>query len=162
AREAIRLQPRFPAAYARLATLLRGKCPDEDVQVIEELLSEPGLGPVPRARLLFAIAHVLDAREEYARAAACLREANSLSAGVRRAEGIIYRPEEHERFVDGLIRTFDSDFFERITGLGLETNRPVFVFGLPRSGTTLVEQILASHAGVFGAGERLFGRRMFE
>jgi hypothetical protein len=45
------------------------------------------------------------------------------------------------------------DFFERVRGFGLESEIPVFVVGLPRSGTTLVEQILASHTRVFGAGE---------
>ena len=45
------------------------------------------------------------------------------------------------------------DFFARVRGFGLESELPVFVVGLPRSGTTLVEQILASHSQVFGAGE---------
>ena len=161
-REAIRLRPRFPAAHARLATLLRGKLPDADLQIIEELLHDSRLEPDPRARLLFAIAHVEDARGNYSRAAACLREANELTLQSRRAEGVIYRPEEHERFVDRLIAAFDADFFRRTSGLGLPTRRPVFVIGMPRSGTTLVEQILASHPRAFGAGERLFAKRMFE
>jgi len=161
-RAAIRLHPRFPAAYARLATLLRGKLPAEDLTVVEELLSDPGLASQPRARLLFAIAHVLDARGEYARAASCLREANASTLESRRAEGVVYRPDDHERLVGRLTRAFDRDFFLRTAGLGLETRRPIFVVGLPRSGTTLVEQILASHPRVFGAGERLFGRRSFE
>ena len=46
--------------------------------------------------------------------------------------------------------------------MGLETRRPVFIFGLPRSGTTLVEQVLASHPRVHGAGELRLGRRSFE
>jgi hypothetical protein len=50
-------------------------------------------------------------------------------------------------------QVFDDSFFCRLVGAGLETRLPVFVFGLPRSGTTLVEQILASHPQVYGAGE---------
>jgi tetratricopeptide (TPR) repeat protein len=161
-REAIRLRPRFPAAYARLATLLRGKLPDGDLQVVEELLHDPRLEPDPRARLLFAVAHVEDARGNYSRAANRLREANELTLQSRRAEGVIYRPEEHDRFVDRLIAAFDTDFFHRTAALRLATRRPVFVTGLPRSGTTLVEQIIASHPRAYGAGERLFARRMFE
>jgi tetratricopeptide (TPR) repeat protein len=161
-RAAIRVRPHFPAAYARLATLLRGGLPDDDLVAIEGLLADPELGSLPRARLLFAIAHVLDAREEYTRAAVCLREANALTLDLKRAEGAIYHADDHERFVDRLIRAFDRDFFLRTAGLGLATQRPVFVVGLPRSGTTLVEQILASHPRVYGAGERLFGRRSFE
>ena len=153
-REAIRLRPRFPAAHARLATLLRGKLPDGDLDIVEALLQDPRLEPDPRARLLFAIAHVEDARGNYSRAATCLSEANELTLQSRRAEGVIYSPAEHERFVDRLIAAFEADFFHRTSGLGLATRRPVFVIGLPRSGTTLVEQILASHPRAFGAGER--------
>ena len=86
-RVAIQLQPRFPAGYARLATLLRSKLPDDDLEAIEGLLSDPELGRQPRARLLFAIAHVLDARREYQRAATCLAEANASTLDSRRAEG---------------------------------------------------------------------------
>ena len=52
-----------------------------------------------------------------------------------------------------MIAACTPDFFERVGGFGLESELPVFVVGLPRSGTTLVEQILASHSQVFGAGE---------
>ena len=116
----------------------------------------------PRARLLFALAHVLDAGGDYPRAAARLSEANALNLELRRAEGVVYRPDDNERFVGRLIEAFSLDFFQRTAGLGLETRRPVFIFGLPRSGTTLVEQILASHPRIYGAGERMFGRRSFE
>src|SRR5262249_33700768 len=49
--------------------------------------------------------------------------------------------------------TCTPEFFERVGGFGLETDRPIFIVGLPRSGTTLTEQILANHSQVFGAGE---------
>ena len=80
-------------------------------------------GPATRPRLLFAIAHVLDARHDYARAAYCLREANALTLETRRAEGVIYEPDDHEEFVERLIKVFDRDFFVRSGGLGLETRR---------------------------------------
>jgi hypothetical protein len=73
-----------------------------------------------------------------------------------------YVPADHERFVDGLLPVFDRDFFARLAGAGLKTRRPVFVFGLPRSGTTLTEQVLASHSQVHGAGELRLARRSFE
>ena len=55
-------------------------------------------------------------------------------------------------------RVSTPDFFERVRGFGLESELPVFVVGLPRSGTTLIEQILASHCQVFGAGEITLAR----
>jgi hypothetical protein len=72
-----------------------------------------------------------------------------------------YDPAQHERFVDGVLRVFNRDFFARVAEGGLPTRRPVFVFGLPRSGTTLVEQVLASHPQVHGAGELTLGRQTF-
>ena len=52
-----------------------------------------------------------------------------------------------------MISVCGRDFFARVRGFGLESELPVFIVGLPRSGTTLIEQILASHSQVFGAGE---------
>ncbi len=64
--EAMRLQPGFSLPFARLATLLRGKLPDAEVAAIEAHLAEPDQLKEPRGRLLFGLAHVLDARGEYA------------------------------------------------------------------------------------------------
>ena len=71
-------------------------------------------------------------------------------------------PAEHMRFISGLIDAFDPAFFQRLAGAGLRTERPVFIVGLPRSGTTLVEQILASHSRFFSAGELLLTRDSFQ
>lgn len=72
-----------------------------------------------------------------------------------------YDPEARARFVDGLLGAFSPSHFERVRGLGDDSERPVFVVGMPRSGTTLTEQILASHPQVFGAGERNFAQSTF-
>ena len=73
-----------------------------------------------------------------------------------------YSPADHERFVEGMQRAFDSNVYARTAGAGLPTRQPVFVFGLPRSGTTLIEQVLASHSRICGAGELRLGRQSFE
>jgi tetratricopeptide (TPR) repeat protein len=160
-REALRVQPSLPAPHARLATLLRGKLPEDDLVALERRLTDHELDQGPRARLLFGLAHVLDARGEYGRAADCLREANAISLKVARARRD-YAPADHERFVDGLIHAFDRDFFVRLDGAGSDTRRAVFIFGMPRSGTTLIEQVLASHSRIHGAGELPLARRSFE
>src|SRR5262249_31572431 len=64
--------------------------------------------------------------------------------------------------VDALLKTFNSELLTRTAGQGSPSRLPVFVLGLPRSGTTLVEQILASHSRVHGAGELRLGRQSFE
>ena len=152
-REALRVQPAFAIPHGRLAVLLRGRLPDADFTALQEHLADPQLGGGPRARLLFGLAHVLDARGDYPGAAACLSQANALALEPRGGRKPKYDPAVHEKFVDRLLQIFGPDFFSRTSGMGLPTRRPVFVFGLPRSGTTLIEQVLASHSLVHGAGE---------
>jgi len=160
-REALRVQPTFAPAHARLATLLRGKLPYEDQAALEARLADDGLAKGPRARLLFGYAHVQDAKGDYVGAASSLAEANALSAEVN-ADSRAYAPADHEKFVQRMCDSFDAALFARLSSGGLPTGRPVFVLGLPRSGTTLIEQILASHAQVYGAGELRYARQSFE
>jgi tetratricopeptide (TPR) repeat protein len=159
-RQALKLQPSFALPHARLGTLLRGKVSDGDLASLEKRLDDPEMKPEARGRLLFGLAHVLDARGDYVRAAATLQEANAVT--LENKIGRRYNPADHERFIDNMIKFFDARYFARAARWGLATRRPVFIFGLPRSGTTLIEQVLASHSRVFGAGEQRFGRLSFE
>lgn len=161
-RATIRMQPRFALAHARLATLLRGKLPESDLAAVEERLSDPKLGGEHRAALLFGLAHVLDGRGDFARAANCLQEANSLALAHAKQQHREYDGAQHEHFLDNMLKASDAGFFTRTRGGGSDSRRPIFVFGLPRSGTTLIEQILASHSRVHGAGELILARRSFE
>ena len=130
-------------------------------QLLEACLANPRLNPDHRAKLLFAFAYVLDARGEFQRAAELLREAHALRLRLNRGHRAYHRA-VHEQFVNGLIRVFDRALFERVAEWGSDTERPVFIIGLPRSGTTLVEQILASHSQVHGAGELSLGSQSFD
>ena len=161
-REALRHDPRHALAWARLATRLRDKLPESDQAAIEELETDPELAPDQRWHLLFGLAHVVDGRGEFDRAAGLFAAANALQHSDFHARGRGDDPEAHRAFVDRLIAKFTTEFFERVRGAGLDTERPVFVFGMPRSGTTLAEQILASHPRVFGAGELRLVRETFE
>ncbi len=124
-------------------------------------LPPPAQGELPDAKRLllhFGLAYVLDARGEYAEAAEHLARANALQIAAWHKSGQDYDPQEHELFVTRTIAACGPDFFERVRsfgagGFGLESELPVFVVGLPRSGTTLIEQVLASHSQVYGAGE---------
>ena len=160
-RAAIQLEPAYDPAHARLAMLLGGALPAADLEALTERLSEQGTDTERRVGLLFAMAQVLDARGEYPRAARYFREANALNLTLARGHRR-FRPAEQERSVDDLIRAFTPEFFARIAGAGLDTRQPVFIVGLPRSGTTLLEQVLARHPRVHGAGELLLGRRVYE
>ena len=95
---------------------------------------------------------MFDARAEFGRAAKIAAQANRLQTADFQRRGMAYDPAAHKLFIDGLLAAFTPEFFARTHGWGLETERPVLVIGLARSGTTLVEQILASHSRVFGSG----------
>ena len=152
-REALRHEPRNALVLARLATAQPALVADSERGSIESLLASANLPPEQRWPLLFGLAGAVDARGEFDRAASLTFEANDLQRAALRKRGMDYDPDAHRSFVDQLIAAFTPELFAQMRGLGLETERPVFVVGMPRSGTTLVEQILASHPRVWGAGE---------
>lgn len=160
-REALRHDPRFPGVYAHLATLLRSRLPDADRRVLDQLLEDPKVRPLGRANLLHGLASVHDSAGEFDRAAECLEQAKAIQRAEWGKRGRLYDAAEHEVHVARLLDTYSAEFFERARGFGLETERPVFIFGLPRSGTTLVEQVLASHSQVHGAGELTLAQESF-
>jgi tetratricopeptide (TPR) repeat protein len=161
-RTALRYDPRLAGAYAGLATMLRAKLPDEDLAAMRQLLTDADLHQGCRCVLHFGLAQVLDAKGAYDMAGESLQQANALALAGAQKRGREYDPAAHERFVSGMIAVCTPAFFERVRGFGLETERPIFVVGLPRSGTTLTEQILARHSQVHGAGELSLARDEFE
>jgi tetratricopeptide (TPR) repeat protein len=161
-RTALRHDPNHAGAKAQLATMLRNKLPDEDLEAMRQQLADPDLLPGKRAVLRFGLAQVLDSRKEYTEAAEHLGEANALAKDAWSKRGEAYDPEKHHQFVSEMLETCTPALFERLRGVGVDSERPVFIVGLPRSGTTLIEQILASHSQVYGAGELRFAREDFE
>ncbi len=161
-RETLLREPANAWALGRLATRLRGKLPETDHAAIESLLTDSGLSGEARSQLLFGLVQVHDDRGEFDRAARLSIDANALEREDFRKRGLGYDHDAHHRSVERVIADFSAHFFERVRGFGLETDRPVYIVGLPRSGTSLIEQILASHPRVFGAGELMLARQMFE
>jgi Tfp pilus assembly protein PilF len=152
-RDALRHDPRFVFAHYHLVKLLGGSLPQEDLAAQRRLLEDGALTDAQRLSLHFGLAQTLDARGEYAEAAEHAGRANALQRSEWRKCGQQYNPKEHESFITRMIEVSSPEFFARVRGFGLDSQLPVFVVGLPRSGTTLVEQILAAHPQVFGAGE---------
>ncbi len=162
ARAALAHQPNQADAHWRLAITLTGRLPDVEVQAMEGLLGRKDLPDRDRSLLHFGLAGVFDARGKYKQAATHLGTANALQAAWKTACGLSRDADEHSQFIDQLIASFTPDFITRRRGWVDPDPRPVFVVGLPRSGTTLVEQILASHPKVHGAGELREVLRIFE
>lgn len=153
ARDALKLQPNLAGAFCQLALNLKDRMPDADLHRLEELRNQKYLPNNIRGPVHFSLAGIYDAKGLHARAAELLHTANALQASARATRGDVYDPDEYSVLVDRIIDSFTPEFIARTRGLGDPDRRPTFVVGFPRSGTTLVEQILASHPEVHGAGE---------
>jgi len=154
-REALRHDPACANALAAVA--FHGLYPLTDVELarMRALLADPRLDPDDGARLHFGLGHFQDRAGACDAAFAHFRQANALRRQVFRKVGKAFDPEDHRGWIDRIIATCDAAYFRRAQGMGRDSERPVFIVGMPRSGTSLVEQILASHPDVFGAGELL-------
>jgi tetratricopeptide (TPR) repeat protein len=161
ARHALALRPNQVNAYVQLALNLKGRLSGAEIEAMEGLLRQRYLTDDIRAQLLFGLAGIHDELGDYALAAAKLEAANAIQAQARARRGQRYDPAEYTRFVDRIIATFTPDLFARARDWGEPDPRPVFVVGLPRSGTTLVEQMIATHPLAHGMGELDELRRVF-
>ena len=150
-RRAAEMKPDLSQAVYNLASSGAADLDDERVAAIEARASDEGLAANERIDFQFALGEIYDARGEADAAFAHFRSGNDLRRASLAAEGHVFDADDHDRLVERIIRAFDPKFFEGRKGL--EDERPVFIVGMPRSGTTLVEQIAASHSCVFGAGE---------
>ena len=138
-------KPNCGAAYHHIALIE----PDRELAPrIEKLLADPRLPQDDAIHCHFALGNVFDAHRSVDRAFAHYRMANAL-----KRRSVEYDPDANTELFKRLIATYSNVFVERTRRLGNPSRLPVFIVGLPRSGTTLVEQILASHRGVYGAGE---------
>lgn len=121
------------------------------VQRIEQALKNSQLAPRQRMRLNFALGKCLDDLGDSEGAMHAFDAANAIRAGLRPFDRVAWATE-----VDRQIATFSPDTMQRHAAIGAESERAIFIVGMPRSGTTLVEQILSSHPDVEAGGERIF------
>lgn len=115
---------------------------------MREQIASPTISTRSRIDLHFALGQLLDRRDEHAQAFDYFAGGNRLHARALPFDRNVF-DDRIERIVD----TFTPALFARHAGSGLSDDKPVFIVGMPRSGTSLVEQIVASHPQAFGAGE---------
>lgn len=126
------------------------KVPDDPavLDAMEAAARRPSLhGPV-HPSLLLTVAAAWDKKKHHDRAMRLAHEANDAAKA-----HLAYQPEAHRAQVDATLARYSARFMASRRGWGHPSRLPVFVLGMPRSGTTLVEQILGSHSQVHGAGE---------
>ncbi|MGB0748079.1 MAG: sulfotransferase [Magnetospiraceae bacterium] len=137
-----------PASLASLVEARDLAHDDETVEKMRSLADSQLTLPQPRMALSFALAKALDKRKDFDLAFHYLHQGNELTR-----KTVSYTPQMATNAVDALIQHIEPALFERLKGVGHPSARPVFVCGMPRSGTTLTEQILGSHPDIFPAGE---------
>ncbi|GMQ95684.1 MAG: hypothetical protein BMS9Abin14_134 [Gammaproteobacteria bacterium] len=148
-REALRLDPAMAASSLNLSRARRyGEADLPEISRIEGLLKRSDLSDDGRMNLHFALGKMLDDCARYEQAFEHFRQANRY-----KRKRVRFDPEHFRRWSARFREVFTPAYFEDHAGLGDPSQRPVFIVGMPRSGTTLVEQILASHPQVYGADE---------
>ena len=147
-RRAIALSPALGEAWWSLANLKTVRFTDADIAAMQAALEAGELSDADRLHLDFALGKALEDRGDGERAFAHYAAGNAL----RRAS-LDYDAAETSRFVDRLIAIATPEFLAARAGQGCPAADPVFVLGMPRAGSTLIEQILASHSAVEGTSE---------
>jgi tetratricopeptide (TPR) repeat protein len=145
-RRAIELKPDYGEAYQGLAEMVRFERTDPFYGQVMGQLRSPHLDNNVRCYFHFAAGKFLDDIGEYPAAFEQYRLGN-------KAANKPFDSAEFRQQVKDTIYVFSQDFVAKQEGKGNASEQPVFIVGMPRSGTTLVEQILSSHSQVYGAGE---------
>jgi len=147
-REAAQARVGYGDAYWSLANLKTYRFEDTELDAMRTAETAPAVAVPDRYHLCFALGKALEDREEYAESFTYYERGNALKRAASR-----YRPEVLEQNTRLQIEVCTRELFARNRGSGAPDNDPIFIVGLPRSGSTLIEQILASHSAVEGTQE---------
>ena len=147
-RKAIELEPSFGEAWWSLANLKTLRFDEADIAAMRTQLARTDLAAGDRLHFEFALGKALEDRREYEASFGHYRRGNAL-----RLAQVPYSADENHARLERAKAVFTREFFAARQGCGTEDPDPIFVVGLPRSGSTLVEQILSSHSRVEGTME---------
>jgi len=156
---AIALEPDMPEAWAGLVRWRKMSDGDQAWLAAAQRIVDLGLPPRREVHLRYALGKYFDDTRDFDKAFDNYRRANELT----RRHNKKYDAQEFSRYVDRLVQFYDREWVDgsltgAISSAAASAGRPVFIVGMWRSGTTLAEQILASHPAVVGAGELPFWR----
>jgi len=147
-RAAAACRPHYGEAYWSLANLKTYRFTDAEITQMRTAETSVNIQRVDRYHLCFALGKALEDRGEYAESFAFYERGNALKKTDCR-----YRPEPLERNARLQASVCTREFFAARQGVGCQDRSPIFILGLPRSGSTLIEQILSSHSQVEGTME---------
>lgn len=147
-RQALAINPAMATAWLMLTQVKRQKERDSELGGMEAQHAKAPQDSLARMQLSFGLGKANDDLRDYGRAFDYFAEGNAI-----RRKGINYDQARTRAEFEAMKATFDAGFFEKHRPSSISDDTPIFIVGMPRSGTTLVEQIIASHPQVYGAGE---------
>ncbi|HET7925776.1 MAG TPA: sulfotransferase [Rhodanobacteraceae bacterium] len=147
-RRCVALDPDFGEAYWSLANLKTFRFDDAEIARMHAALARGDLAAEHRLHIEFALGKALEDRKDYATSFAHYARANA-----ERLAQVPYRADDTSARLARVREQYTADFFRSRLGMGFDAPDPIFIVGLPRAGSTLIEQILASHSAVEGTME---------
>jgi len=147
-KKAVNIDPNLAQAHKQLAYSKKHSHYDDDIRAMEHILASAPLDSIQKSYLNFGLGKAYENLRDYEKSFDYYLAANEL----KRAS-ITYRISDTKHLFNNITRHFHKDLFEKREHCGHPDDSPIFIIGMPRSGTTLAEQILASHPDVHGAGE---------
>lgn len=147
-RTAIRLKPEYTKASRYLSFTRKFSEHDDDIRTMEKTYLRKDLNDEQRMHLAFALGKAHEDLRGYEQSFRFYLQGNSL-----KRNSLSYSIDTQRQIVANLKDIFSKELFDSFAAAGSTDETPIFILGMPRSGTTLVEQILASHKDVSGGGE---------
>jgi tetratricopeptide (TPR) repeat protein len=147
-RRALQRMPGYAEAYRVLATIKTVRFEQEDIATLRDLLQRPGVLAAGRAQLHFALGKGLEDARQYDESFENYRQCNLL-----RQAGSRYSADTFTNLVRRATGLFTNEFFGQRSGFGCDAPDPIFIVGMPRAGSTLIQEILAAHSSVERMGE---------
>ena len=147
-RKSISLNPAFGEAYWSLANMKTFCFTEADLAAMREQLADPELGDEHRWHFHFALGKAYEDAADYARSFEHYEQGNALFSATHGFDA-----DKNRMRVERLMKDFDAEYFAQRSNVGCDARDPIFIVGMPRSGSTLLEQILACHSQVEGTSE---------
>jgi tetratricopeptide (TPR) repeat protein len=148
------LRPDHEEARSFLASLVTDVGGEQDLTMLRTRIEDTHLTALNRAAAGHMVGRILERASDYDGAFEAYDRGNRIMSERVRETGKQFDRAELQYYVDWAISAFTADLFAKQQPYGDPSELPVFIVGMPRSGTSLVEQILSSHPAVFGVGER--------
>jgi tetratricopeptide (TPR) repeat protein len=147
-RKALAIAPDLAEAHRHLANVSKFTEYDDDIKAMEVAYAMPDLSDQQKMHIAFGLGKSFEDIGRYEKAFGFYRSANAIKRGAYE-----FSMATVEKYFENLKKLFTEDLFSRHLAAGSSDESPIFILGMLRSGTTLVEQVLASHPNVYGAGE---------